>query len=172
MSAIRVTLGAVLIAAAGFIQACGAEIPPAPEYSWVFDVKVIPGATSECDPGGSAVLVEYVYGLVVEGDHVLVYSDDSLLAEGTLHATYLSYSTTSPFTDRRVNDGGEPVDVEWTLSGTVSFVDQSLDESEVGEETITIFYSEDPSLEEGCTHRSDTEWTRRGGDGEEASSAQ
>ncbi len=172
MSAIRVTIGALVIAAAGFLQACGADIPPPPDYSWVFDVTVIPASDSECDPGGGAEAVEYVYGLVVEGDHVLLYSDDSLLAEGTLHATYLSYSTPSPFTDHRQNDDGAPMDVEWTLTGTVSFFDQSLNTSEEGEEIITIFYSEDPSLDEGCTHRSNTEWKRRTDEGEEASSGQ
>lgn len=170
MSAFRFAFGALLLVSAGFIQACGADIPPPPEYSWVFDVSVFPAAESECDSGGSAQQIDYVYGLVVEGDHVLLYSDDSLLAEGTLHATYLAYSTPSPFTDHRVADSGEPVDVEWTLTGTVSFFDQSLNKSEEGEEIITVFYSEDPSVDQGCTHRAPTEWTRRTSEGEEASS--
>ncbi len=172
MSAFRISLGGVLLILAGFVQACGADIPPPPEYSWVFDVTVVPAADSECDPGSSSEPVEYVYGLVVEGEHVLVYSDDALLAEGTLHATYLSYSTPSPFTDHRIGGDGEPVDVEWTLTGNVSFFDQSLNTSEEGTETITVFYSEDPDVEEGCTHSSNTEWHRRSEEGGEAASAQ
>jgi len=169
MSGFRIGFGALLIVLAGFVQACGAEIPPPPEYSWVFDVTVIPASDSECDPGSSAEPAEYVYGLVIEGEHVLLYSDDSLLAEGTLHATYLSYNTPSPFTDHRIGDDGEPMDVEWTLAGTVSFFDQSLNVSEEGEETITVFYSEDPWVEEGCMHRSNTEWNRRAEEGEDSS---
>ena len=168
MSAYRFTLGALLLGLVGVLQACGAEIPPPPEYSWVFDVSVFPASDSDCGSGGGGQQ-DFVYGLVVEGDHVLVYSDDSLLAEGTLHATHLSYSTPSPFTDHRTGGDGEPVDVEWTLTGSVSFFDQSLNKSEDGEETITVFYSEDPTVEQGCMHQTPTEWTRRTSEGEEAS---
>ena len=162
------TVVAVLLACMGlWLAACGASMPPPPDYSWEFDVTVTPaesGCVESLNQTGEDV---YVYGLVVEGDRVLVYSDDSLLAEGTLFGTYISYETLAPFTDHRVDAEGAPADVEWMLEGYVSFTDQNLTGSREGEETITVLYSELAAVEESCTHRSTTVWQKRSGPSDE-----
>jgi len=160
----RLAFVTVLLVGAGtWLASCGATMPPPPDYSWEFDVTV-EAAESDCaESVGPGDLETYHYGLVVEGDRVLVYSDDSMLAEGTLFGTYISYETPAPFTDHRTDAGGAPADVEWMLEGFVSFTDQNLSGSREGEEVITVVYSELPAIEEGCTHRSTTIWQKRSG---------
>ncbi len=149
-----------LVTAPLLVAACGAPIPPPPEYSWTFDVTVTP-AESACVSLDDAAEEAYVYGLVVEGDTVSLYSDDSLLGDGTLRGTYISYQSPAPYTDHRVGADGSPADVEWTLAGHVSFTDQNLTSSQDGEEVITVFYSEDEDIPIGCEHRSTTRWEKR-----------
>lgn len=143
-----------------WIAGCGAALSPPPEYSWVFDVTVTPD-TGDCVDMGDATEEKYVYGLVVEGDVVTLYSDDSKLADGTLTGKYIAYQSAAPFTERRTGPAGEPLEIEWTLAGNVLFNDQELTSSESGEETITVFQSEVEDVETGCEHTSITTWSRR-----------
>jgi hypothetical protein len=143
-----------------WIVGCGAALSPPPEYSWVFDVTVTPD-TSTCAEVADATEESYVYGLVVEGDTVSVYCDDSKLANGTLTGKYIAYQSAAPFTERRTGDAGEPIEIEWTLAGNVLFDDQELTTSSSGEETITVFQSEVEGIDMGCEHFSTTNWKRR-----------
>ncbi len=151
---------ALALAALPWIGGCGAALSPPPEYSWVFDVTVTPTG-GDCVDAADASEERYVYGLVVEGDTVHLYSDDSKLADGTLTGKYIAYQSAAPFTERRTGDAGEPLEIEWTIAGTVLFDDQELTVSSEGEETITIFDSEVEGIETGCTHVSETSWARR-----------
>lgn len=149
------------------LSACGADMPEPPEYSWVFDVEVIPAESDCVSPLSDARKEQYTYGLVVQGDQVMVYVEDALLADGALFGTHLSYATPAPFTDHR-RDDGEPWDVEWTLDGSVSFGDPSLGSSREGQETITVLYSDKPEvIPPSCQHVSDTVWTKVGGTADE-----
>jgi len=164
MPVARLSLFTALLASAGlWLMACGATMPPPPDYSWEFDVTVTPAESDCVEPLNQVGEEIYHYGLVVEGERVLIYSDDSMLAEGTLFGTYISYETLAPFTDHRVDSEGAPADVEWMLEGFVSFTDQNLSGSREGEELITVVYSELPSIEESCIHRSTTIWQKRSG---------
>jgi hypothetical protein len=160
MKSFRLPCILLSIAVPLLVAACGAPIPSPPDYSWTFDVTVTP-AQSECVSLDDAGEETFVYGLVVEGDTVSVYSDDSLLGDGTLRGTYISYQSPAPYTDHRIGDDGSPADVEWTLAGHVSFTDQNLTSSQEGEEVITVFYSEDEEIEAGCEHQSSTRWEKR-----------
>ena len=158
----RFALSATLLAALPMVlAACGASLTPPPEYAWVFDVSITPSGGDCVDDPGSADSQSFTYGVVVAGDTVEIYSDDAKLADGTLTGKHIGYSSPAPFTERRQNENGEPVEIEWTLSGHVDFLDQDLTESEDGEETITIFGSEVDDIETGCTHASVTEWRKR-----------
>lgn len=150
---------AFLVVLLPWITGCGASLSPPPEYSWVFDVTVTPD-TSSCTDPADASEEKYVYGLVIEGDMVAIYCDDSKLADGTLTGTRIAYQTAAPFTDRRTGDQGEPVEIEWTLAGHVLFADQELKTSDSGEETITVFQSEVEGIDLGCEHNSTTFWDR------------
>jgi len=143
-----------------WLSACGAALSPPPEYSWVFDVTVTP-SDSECVDVGDASEESYVYGIVVEGDVVSIYSDDSKLADGTLTGKYIAYQSPAPFTERRTGSAGEPLEIEWTLAGNVLFNDNELTTSQEGEEVITVFQSEVEDVETGCSHTSTTVWERR-----------
>lgn len=168
MSSARMSFTTALLATIGlWLVACGAAMPAPPDYSWEFDVTVTPAESGCVESLNQTGEETFVYGLVVEGDRVLIYSDDSMLAEGTLFGTYISYETLAPFTDHRVDASGAPADVEWMLEGYVSFTDQNLNGSREGEETITVLYSELASVEESCTHRSTTVWQKRSGPADE-----
>ncbi len=145
------------------LSACGADINPAPEYAWTFRVTVTPD-TSECVDAGDATEETYTYGLVVEGSAVEIYSDDAKFANGTLTGRFIEYESPAPFTDRRLGDDGEPLEVEWTVYGEVLFEDQDLSGSDNGNdnfEEITVFSADEGTdIEVGCVHRSTTRWSR------------
>ncbi len=158
------------------LAACGPSVGSPPDYSWVFDVTVEPVDVGDpqypedpCVDPGTADAETFTYGLVVEGDTVGIYSDDSKLAEGSLRGTYISYASTAPFADYRTGAGGEPLEIEWLIEGHVSFVDQNLTESKNAScddamEVITLVSVPEPLEDEyhnGCQHVSCTVWEKR-----------
>lgn len=158
------------------LAACEPSVGSPPDYSWVFDVTVEPVDVGDpqypedpcVEPGGAAVET-YTYGLVVQGDTVSLYSDDSKLAEGTLRGTYIAYSSSAPFTEYRTSADGEPHQIEWLLDGHVSFVDQDLSQSQNTScddalEVITLVSVPEALADEydnGCQHVSCTVWEKR-----------
>ncbi len=157
------------------LAACGGNVTPPPDYSWEFNVTLEPADVGDpqypdepCVEPAQASPETYRYGLVVEGDTVSIYSDDSKLAEGTLRGTFISYAATAPFTEYRTSADGEPREIEWLLDGHVSFIDQDLSQSKNTScddalETITLV-SVHEALEDdyatGCRHVSCALWEK------------
>ena len=177
MSGSRTGWVAVSIAVLGVLLAgCGSDLSAPPEYAWVFKVTASPVAAGDpsfpekpCVAPGEAETVTYDYGLVVEGDSVVVYSNDAKLAEGNLRGTFISYDSVTVFTEYRTSAAGEPTEIEWLLEGHVSFVDQELsqsrnDTSDDALEIITLVSVHEDLADEfetGCQHVTSTVWEKR-----------